>query len=488
LGLALLRAEFLLNYGASQFWVESAGGKIDCAAIPPSDAAYAHADAFNGFDGAAQSRLPKRPAAVPTVLFCAPNAVLYESFGLSPKNGHGWVATYASLGFQVVVWNARGYGRSSGFPSPRANADDAKSIVEFLRNTCNVPTLVLHGESIGGMAACAVAAQLAGKKCAVSAAGRKRQEGSAEGPMVDVLVADRTFANLRVEAQYLTGFSATSWLLPLFTLWTEADTDSVGNFATATCPKLCASDANDHMIPEPASLKAGLAILVELGDSTLRQKTFAAEDIASAAMSQLPKCVSDVYLAIDDAAGGPWRLSDEGITHFAHSVRFVAAAAADGTFEHSFVKKSRSKKVVQRGIDASLLGRQLAALGAWRVLSRVDGGCGVPLRTAAAADLGAMRCWCCSAAAWPDSSKHKLLDGPPASGSGDDSDDADDADDAAEAPLQVAAAAELLRRTVEAYSDELQSRDSHLAHAVGCALRFLEGLARASVFLQEPLK
>ena len=62
----------------------------------------------------------------------------------------------------VVLFNYRGYGRSTGVPSPHDNAKDAKELVLHLHRHCRVPRIVMHGESIGGMAAAFSANELPG--------------------------------------------------------------------------------------------------------------------------------------------------------------------------------------------------------------------------------------------------------------------------------------------------------------------------------------
>ena len=104
-----------------------------------------------------------------------------------------------------------------------------------------MPRLLLHGESIGGLAACGTAATLT---------------SSTQHRVA--LIADRTFSDLRCEAQYLTGIDAAAPLLRLVTGWSASDTDGVGAFLRAKCAKLVANDCRDHMIPDAASLKAGV--------------------------------------------------------------------------------------------------------------------------------------------------------------------------------------------------------------------------------------
>ena len=69
-----------------------------------------------------------------------------------------FVLTYLLSFF--LSFSTPGYGRSTGVPSPRDNSLDAKELVLHLKRNCRVPRLVVHGESIGGMAAAFAANQL----------------------------------------------------------------------------------------------------------------------------------------------------------------------------------------------------------------------------------------------------------------------------------------------------------------------------------------
>lgn len=310
-GLTLLRAELTRSFGATQFWVENArdGTKIDCCFIPPRFERQS-----------SDSSLSVLPKPVPTVLFCAPNAVLYESFGMSPREGYSWVATYArNLGLQVVVWNLRGYGRTKGLPSPADNGADGVAIVDYLRSVCGVPALLVHGESIGGM----VATNIAHHYC-------NEPNPEHSPPVVRALVADRTFSNLAIEAQYLTGIRASATALWLATMWRARDTDSLGKFIAAACPKLIASDACDHMIPDQASLKAGVAMLSELGDGAPRRRDLDRKLAISDALGQPPgPPIYRADLLPQPEAGDDlsWRLTDAAIAHFVACARHVANAA-----------------------------------------------------------------------------------------------------------------------------------------------------------------
>lgn len=79
---------------------------------------------------------------------------------------------------------------------------------------------------------------------------------------VDVLIADRTFANIPALAQRLVA----SWAGRAVTLLTRWDTDSTSNYLRASCHKLLCSDACDEIIHDGASLKSGVALRLELND------------------------------------------------------------------------------------------------------------------------------------------------------------------------------------------------------------------------------
>ena len=103
------------------------------------------------------------------------------------------------------------------------------------------------------------------------------------------LIADRTFSVFRYEAQYLTGIDAAAPLLRLVTGWSSSDTDGVGAFLLAEAAKLVANDCRDHMIPDAASLKAGVGQRHLFG-------------VAAATSVHL-----DGSLKLSDARGEPWR-------------------------------------------------------------------------------------------------------------------------------------------------------------------------------------
>lgn len=109
-------------------------------------------------------------ANAPTIMLCNPNAVFYEAYVYEGM----WLDFYLEHGFNVFLWNYRGYGRSYGSISPNSLFSDADELVKHLKNKRNIKKLLVHGTSLGGGVACHLS----------------------NNPHVDVIFADRTFSSL----------------------------------------------------------------------------------------------------------------------------------------------------------------------------------------------------------------------------------------------------------------------------------------------------
>jgi hypothetical protein len=170
-----------------------------------------------------------------------------------------WITYYTAFGFDVFIYNYRGYGRSGGTPSPAGNNADGDAICEHLRTQLGVTQIIVHGESIGGLVA-----NHCGAHC-----------------KIDMLIVDRTFSNLNVVASHLIGvcrgllivgvmlilylISAASWAGQGLQFVTGWQTDNTANFIKAPCVKLICCDPNDEIICDASSLKVGVANVIELG-------------------------------------------------------------------------------------------------------------------------------------------------------------------------------------------------------------------------------
>ena len=296
-----------------------------------------------------------------------------------------------------------------------------------------MPRLLLHGESIGGLAACGTAATLT----------TSTQHRVA-------LIADRTFSDLRCEAQYLTGIDAAAPLLRLVTGWSASDTDGVGAFLRAKCAKLVANDCRDHMIPDAASLKAGVGQRHLFG-------------VAAATSVHL-----DGSLKLSDARGDApadapsISLSEASVAHLVACVRHVHRAARAAARAHFSGERTA-------GADAILV--------AASILGRCDGGCGTSLGRSAGRGLGDARAWVAACAAWPAGAERALLRARLKVRHHDDDDEDSDYEDSDEErgppPLTLAQAADALARVVAARRADL----GDAADAVAYAGAFLGHLA-----------
>merc|ERR1719414_838087 len=95
-----------------------------------------------------------------------------------------WLDFYLAQGCSVFLFNYCGFGRSEGTPTPTALAADGAAVIDFLRRR-GFTQVGVHGRSIGGIAACSLAA--------------------ANPDIVKFLVADRTFSTLAQAAKYTFG-------------------------------------------------------------------------------------------------------------------------------------------------------------------------------------------------------------------------------------------------------------------------------------------
>eukprot|EP00980_Cylindrotheca_fusiformis_P027923 scaffold22568_cov125-Cylindrotheca_fusiformis.AAC.20 len=256
-GFDVQRGCMLARYrGARQLWVQRpGGGKIDVIHIPAKS------------NGPPSQRNPK------AVMYCNPNAGLIEvATGMSLAGGNVstdaegvvndncWADFYTNLGFDVYLFNYAGFGRSfgSGYcgfgkrggegaytkgaygrvkrildgtffsfqPTPATLRADGVALASHLVSELGVESLVIHGESIGGVAA--------------SGTARKLSENSYTNSKLALLICDRTFCNLEAVAQRL-----------------------VGDFIAANCHKLIANDSADAVIADPSSLRSGIALWKE---------------------------------------------------------------------------------------------------------------------------------------------------------------------------------------------------------------------------------
>jgi hypothetical protein len=277
-GFDVQRGCMLSRYrGARQMWIpRPSGGMIDVLHIP------------------AKSTGPPNPRNPKAVLYCNPNAGLIEvATGMSLAGGNVasdaedvvndncWADFYTNLGFDVFLFNYAGFGRSYGTascgmlrrggdevyhpglsgrlrrichgtffsfqPTPDSLRADGLAVGTHLVSHLGVESLVIHGESIGGVAASGAAAKLT--------------ESPFLRDKVSLLICDRTFTNLEAVAQRLVGGWSGYAIRALAPFWS---TDVAGYFLAANCPKVVANDSADAIIADTSSLKSGVAFWKEV--------------------------------------------------------------------------------------------------------------------------------------------------------------------------------------------------------------------------------
>ena len=139
----------------------------------------------------------------------------------------GDCADFTQLGFEVILFDYRGYGDNEGSPSEALLAADAKLVWSFATSELHFPAerIFFFGESLGG----AVAIRLAA-------------ECSAAGNPPAALVLNSTFASLAETA---------AWHYPAFPLqYVLLDRyPSVARIALVTCPILQFHGTADQTVP-----------------------------------------------------------------------------------------------------------------------------------------------------------------------------------------------------------------------------------------------
>lgn len=135
--LDFLREEVVLRYLCKPVQIESENGiKLDGLYI-------------TGFNTTDSDYIDNIDNNKPTIIISCPNAAYYELMCLE----NDWIKFYLSSGLNVFIWNYRGYGRSTGSPTPEGARIDGEAIVDYLRSVIGVRKLGAHGLSIGGVVA-----------------------------------------------------------------------------------------------------------------------------------------------------------------------------------------------------------------------------------------------------------------------------------------------------------------------------------------------
>jgi len=401
-GLDVLRGTVLSRYkGASQIWISRPkGGQIDAFHIPA-----------NGWD-------PANGRNRNAVMYCNPNAGLIEvATGMSLSTGNlveseegdetCWTDFYTRKGYDVYLFNYAGFGRSSGSdqadrsrasgciasfkrvvniilfqfkPTPDSLRTDAVAAGSYLINELGIDSLIIHGESIGGMAA------------AGAAKGLTRMPTTKD--KVALLICDRTFCNLQAIAQRLIG----NWVAPaISTLAPFWNTDVAGDFLAATCPKVVAQDHADAIIADAGSLKSGIALWKEIRRETSTRSLGWAMNVPTEYLAADLEDVGVLQSRISPSTSvhiqaPSWptnvNVSKKEAFHFAACARRIGKLATTAQRANRLRSNSHDESGIEldfegnSDVQQSIPDNVYAIITAWRFMSCCDGLCGARLGSA----------------------------------------------------------------------------------------------------------
>lgn len=212
LAFPFMRALLQRTYGAKIFSVKGSNDNfVDCLYINAEEARSIRAARASGSEYQAPPASATPVHSNKLVLFCGPNAGFFETIAQMDYET-SWCGYYVSKGIDFVAFNYRGYGRSTGSPTPTALKADSIKVFDHVMKTYRPKTVLIHGESIGGMVACHLA-----RNCAVNA-----------------VLCDRTFGSLDAAARRIMAQWAGS-AVKYLALW---NTNVIDDYLSVSCAKL----------------------------------------------------------------------------------------------------------------------------------------------------------------------------------------------------------------------------------------------------------
>jgi len=169
----------------------------------------------------------------PVQILKSPKVMLYlcgVGNNMGDYNYLSRVAAFRQLGFSVLVFDYRGYGRSKGnFPSEPQVYEDANAAWNYLRDVRNIPSkqILIYGESLGG----AIALDLATKH-----------------PEAGGLIMQSSFTSMLEAINY----KAFSKVLPVDLILTERF-NSISKIKSLQVPVLFIHGKDDPIVPSEMS-------------------------------------------------------------------------------------------------------------------------------------------------------------------------------------------------------------------------------------------
>ena len=156
-----------------------------------------------------------------------PQATIYLFHG-SGENIHGWqelARPLVAAGYDVIMMDYRGFGRSRGKPTHANAVSDAKETVKFVEDRLRSETKILLGQSYGGQVAIRLAFD--------------------DKDYFDGLIVEGTFTSHREEVLA----SVPGWLGPIVGLIATSPFEARELIAEITIPKLIIHSRDDDLVP-----------------------------------------------------------------------------------------------------------------------------------------------------------------------------------------------------------------------------------------------
>ena len=173
-----------------------------------------------------KSKLSAKQAVKKLMIICGPNAEPYQIFARNiPLN------IYLNKGIDILCWNYRGYGYSTGKADFNNLKEDIIDIYQEIKNNNTYEKIGVHGISIGGIPACYLA----------------REEKD-----IKLLVSDRNFGQIENIAK---SCFFGKYLVFLYKLLLIPSSRNVENYLNAKCEKIILNDPCDEIVTEEGSLK-----------------------------------------------------------------------------------------------------------------------------------------------------------------------------------------------------------------------------------------
>jgi hypothetical protein len=160
------------------------------------------------------------------LIICGPNGSAYQLFS---KNIH--LDYYLRRGLDIICWNYRGYGFSTGKPSYNNIRTDVIELYEEIKKLDKYKKIGVHGISIGGIPACYLSSQ-------------KKD--------IQLLISDRNFGQIEYIIRTLPiGY----FLINFYKIFLFQKTRTIEDYLNTKCYKIVLNDPMDNIVKDCGSLK-----------------------------------------------------------------------------------------------------------------------------------------------------------------------------------------------------------------------------------------